>query len=56
MQNPAPYVVLAIALWPATYASGVHPTVAGVGLGLLFAAYPPGRTRWRRPRRWVGSS
>jgi NhaA family Na+:H+ antiporter len=41
LQNPAPYVVMAIALWLATYASGVHPTVAGVGLGMLFAAYPP---------------
>lgn len=41
LQNPAPYVVLAVALWLATYASGVHPTVAGVALGLLFAAYPP---------------
>jgi hypothetical protein len=28
----------AIALWLATYASGGPPTVAGVGLGLLFAA------------------
>jgi NhaA family Na+:H+ antiporter len=41
LQNPAPYVVLALALWLATYASAVHPTVAGVGLGLLSAAYPP---------------
>ncbi len=39
--NPAPYVVLAVALWLTTYASGVHPTVAGVALGMLFAAYPP---------------
>jgi NhaA family Na+:H+ antiporter len=41
VRNPAPYVVLAIGLWLAAYASGVHPTVAGVALGMLFAAYPP---------------
>jgi NhaA family Na+:H+ antiporter len=41
LENPVPYVLLALALWLATYASGVHPTVAGVSLGLLFAAYPP---------------
>ncbi len=39
--NPAPYVVVASLMWLATYASGVHPTVAGVALGLLFAAYAP---------------
>lgn len=41
VRNPAPYVVLAVGMWLAAYASGVHPTVAGVLLGLLFAAYPP---------------
>jgi NhaA family Na+:H+ antiporter len=41
VRNPAPYVVLGTVLWLSTYASGVHPTVAGVALGLLFAAYPP---------------
>lgn len=41
VRNAAPYAVLAVGLWLAAYASGVHPTVAGVGLGLLFAAYPP---------------
>ena len=39
--NPAPYVVVAVLLWLATYASGVHPTVAGVAMGLLFASYAP---------------
>ncbi len=42
VSNPAPYVVVAVLLWLATYASGVHPTVAGVAMGLLFASYAPG--------------
>ena len=33
-----PYVMLALALWVATYASGVHPTLAGVLAGLLIPA------------------
>ena len=41
VHSAAPYVVVTLALWLATYASGVHPTVAGVALGLLFAAYAP---------------
>lgn len=36
----APYVVLAIGLWYAVYSSGVHPTIAGVVLGLLTPAWP----------------
>lgn len=43
ISNPAPYVVVAVLLWLATYASGVHPTVAGVAMGLLFASYVPGQ-------------
>jgi NhaA family Na+:H+ antiporter len=34
----APYLVLGGALWLATYASGVHATIAGVVLGLLTPA------------------
>jgi NhaA family Na+:H+ antiporter len=33
-----PYVLLSLALWIATYASGVHPTLAGVLAGLLIPA------------------
>jgi NhaA family Na+:H+ antiporter len=48
VRNPAPYILVAVLLWLATYASGVHPTVAGVGMGLLFAAYAPSETELDR--------
>jgi NhaA family Na+:H+ antiporter len=37
--SPVPYVALGGALWLATRASGVHPTIAGVALGLLVRAH-----------------
>jgi NhaA family Na+:H+ antiporter len=40
-----PYAVLGAVLWYATYRAGVHPTVAGVALGLLTPARP-----FQRPR------
>ena len=42
-----PYVILTLALWFATYASGVHPTLAGVLAGLLIPASNPSTTRVR---------
>ena len=36
-----PYLLLGALAWLATRASGVHPTVAGVALGLLVPARPP---------------
>jgi Na+/H+ antiporter NhaA len=42
-----PYVILTLALWSATYASGVHPTLAGVLAGLLIPASDPAQTRTR---------
>ena len=50
VRGAAPYVVLTVLLWLATYASGVHPTVAGVALGLLFAAYAPAEADLDRTR------
>ncbi len=59
VSNPAPYVVVAVLLWLATYASGVHPTVAGVAMGLLFASYAPGEADLERTqaigRRFISS-
>lgn len=34
----APYVLVGLALWAAIYASGLHPTLAGVVLGLIVPA------------------
>jgi Na+:H+ antiporter, NhaA family len=35
-----PFVLLGVALWVAVYESGVHPTIAGVVMGLLAPATP----------------
>jgi NhaA family Na+:H+ antiporter len=40
--SPIAYVVPALALWVCMYESGVHPTIAGVILGLLTPARPFG--------------
>ncbi|HEX6196624.1 MAG TPA: Na+/H+ antiporter NhaA [Jiangellaceae bacterium] len=44
VQRGAPYLFLGVALWLALLYAGVHPTVAGVAMGLLATAYPPSRT------------
>jgi NhaA family Na+:H+ antiporter len=46
----APYVALAVGVWLATLASGVHATIAGVVLGLLAPARPPSPTTTGVPR------
>jgi NhaA family Na+:H+ antiporter len=40
VRSPLAYVPLALAAWVCTLESGVHATVAGVGLGLLTPARP----------------
>jgi NhaA family Na+:H+ antiporter len=46
------YVPLAAGLWLAVHASGVHPTIAGVVLGLLTPSGPLGRLE-ERLRPWT---
>ncbi len=41
-RGPA-YAVLSIAAWVAMYASGVHPTLAGVAVALMIPVFPPRR-------------
>lgn len=41
-RGPA-YLVVAVGVWLAMYASGVHPTIAGVIIALFSPAYPPRR-------------
>jgi Na+/H+ antiporter NhaA len=43
VRNGVPYFLVGLAMWIATLASGVHPTIAGVAVGLLASAYPPSR-------------
>jgi Na+/H+ antiporter NhaA len=38
------HVVLGVAIWLATLRAGVHPSIAGVAIGLITSAYPPRRS------------
>jgi NhaA family Na+:H+ antiporter len=40
VRYPIPYLALGVVLWYATYRAGIHPTIAGVALGLLTPALP----------------
>jgi Na+:H+ antiporter, NhaA family len=49
------YLVVGVALWVATSASGVHPAIVGLLLGAVLTAYPPVPTqvlRGTRLSRW----
>ena len=35
--------VVGTAIWVALFKSGIHPTIAGLAIGLVTSAYPPGR-------------
>lgn len=43
VERSAIYVLLTLGIWLAASTAGVHPTVAGVAVGLLTTAYPPSR-------------
>jgi Na+/H+ antiporter NhaA len=51
VRNGLVYFVVAVGVWSATLASGVHPTIAGVAIGLLATAYPPSRADLTRASR-----
>lgn len=48
VQRGEPYLLLGVGLWLALQYSGVHPTIAGVAMGLMATAYPPSRTDLQR--------
>ncbi len=43
VDQPMVYLAVGLAAWLATYQAGVHPTVAGVAMGLVTGAYAPRR-------------
>ena len=48
VESAAPYWLLGISAWLSTLLGGVHPTVAGVAVGLSTSAYPPRRADLQR--------
>lgn len=49
------YVAVGFAIWLAAYLAGIHPTVAGVAMGLITSAYPPTRSALDMASGWVRS-
>ncbi|HEY8452562.1 MAG TPA: Na+/H+ antiporter NhaA [Natronosporangium sp.] len=48
VRHGAPYFLVGVGLWLALLQAGVHPTIAGVMMGLLATAYPPSRDDLQR--------
>jgi Na+/H+ antiporter NhaA len=40
--------VVGVAIWVAMFKSGIHPTIAGLAIGLVTSAYPPARSDLER--------
>ena len=45
VERPAIYIGISLLTWLAASEAGVHPTVAGVAIGMLTGAHPPRRER-----------
>jgi Na+/H+ antiporter NhaA len=48
VRNGVPYFIVGLGIWLSMLASGIHPTIAGVAVGLLATAYPPSRQELER--------
>ncbi len=48
VRHGVPYFIVGLGIWLSMLASGVHPTIAGVAVGLLATAYPPSRQDLQR--------
>jgi Na+/H+ antiporter NhaA len=48
INRPGPYFLVSIPIWVAILRAGIHPTIAGVALGLLTGAYVPPRPELER--------
>ena len=48
VRNGVPYFIVGLGIWLSMLASGIHPTIAGVAVGLLATAYPPSRQALER--------
>jgi Na+/H+ antiporter NhaA len=48
IRHGLPYFVLGLGIWISMLGSGVHPTIAGVAMGVLATAYPPSRQDLQR--------
>jgi Na+/H+ antiporter NhaA len=47
--------LVAVAMWVALFESGVHPSIAGLAIGLVTSAYPPSRSDLERATALVRS-
>jgi Na+/H+ antiporter NhaA len=48
VRHGVPYFLVGLGVWLATLASGLHPTIAGVAIGLLASAHSPARDDLQR--------